>query len=328
MQRQIYEIASTIGFSANSSQNIDIPRDGYITHLDCLLELKLTTPSGGVTDAEDPLARIINAARIKASGAKNFFDITDGRQWKYYGKMLYQHEVLEDSTPAAGNTATVRMALPIHWGFDPYDPFDRTVVVPAINLTNLKFEIDWGAVGDLTTSGTYTIDTANSLLRVTLYELVLEAGESEEDIWPAGLIAPRFEPITKTTTVQSNLGFDDEVPVGDTLYMILGMITDSASGASNVRDDTYVSEVGIKMPKISLTPFKYSTWYQMKATMRRQFALDSDITGVFLLPMNWISGEPFGIDLTGAMTGDVKLGFTVPSGKADGTIHIVYYSLG
>ena len=318
MRYNTYEVVDTLDYSANTTKSIDLPRSGYITHIDCLLEASVSA-GASASAAEDGITRLIKAARIKASGAKNFFDVTDGRQWEYIARLFYQNQLHKDSLPEASSSGTVRMQLPIHLGTNPFDLFDRTVVIPARELSNLVLEVEWGAASDLGTD--YTVSSAT--MYVTVHEVALEPGESVEDVWPEGLVSPRMEPNQLTLKQASNLGFEHDAPVGDTLFWAFLMATTSAGARSN----DVIDEVGVKLPKLRETPYR-ERWEQFVYKARRQYSLSSDLTGVGMLPLSWISGEPYGLDLTAAMVGDVKLGFTVPSGGANGILHIVYMCIG
>ena len=143
---------------------------------------------------------------------------------------------------------------------------------------------------------------------------------------PLGGLFKRADQVAKevlevTTAVASNLGKTDEVPVGNMLNSVLVMVLDS----SGDRSDSYVTDMGIKFPKQVRTPFE-SKWYELKARMRALYNLPSDLTGIALIPLQWVSKRAIGIDLSAAMTGDVKLGFTIAT--ASGTLHILYFNIG
>lgn len=320
MIQNTYTIDDEHTYSSGATTQIDIPESGYITEILALSEI---TIAGGtsVSAAEDALARLIDAMQITAAGGKNYFDITDGRQGFYREYIRRQGQAQIDSMPAANAAAAIkRMLMIIHPGLNPYDPFDRSIIIPAAELSNLKHKVTWGAA---TTLGTgFTITAASSTLSLTVNEIVLEKGERREDIWPEGINVPMFEAreISITATA-SNLGKTDEVPVGNMFNSVLIMVL--ASGGD--RDDTNVSDVGIKFPKQVRTPFE-SKSYELKARMRSLYNLPSDLTGIYLIPLQWISKRAIGLDLTSAMTGDVKLGFTI--GTASGTIHLLYFNIG
>jgi len=218
--------------------------------------------------------------------------------------------------PAANVTATKRMLLIIHPGLNPYDPFDRSIIIPAAELSNLKHKVTWGAASVLGSGF-----TPSGTLSLTINEIVLEKGERREDIWPEGINVPMFEAREVATVVASNLGKTDEVPVGNMLNSVLVMVLDSSGN----RTDDYVTAMGIKFPKQVRTPFE-SKWYELKARMRALYNLPSDLTGIALIPLQWVSKRAIGIDLSAAMTGDVKLGFTIAT--AAGTMHILYFNIG
>ena len=316
MIQNTYTIDDTHTYSSGATTQIDIPESGYITEILALSAIGITGGTS-VSAAEDALARLIDAMQITAAGGKNYYDITDGRQGFYREYIRRQGQAQIDSMPAANATATKRMLLVIHPGLNPYDPFDRSIIIPATELSNLKHKVTWGAAATLGTG--FTINSGT--LSLTINEIVLEKGERREDIWPEGINVPMFEAREVTTVVASNLGKTDEVPVGNMLNSVLVMILDS----SGDRSDSYVTAMGIKFPKQVRTPFE-SKWYELKARMRALYNLPSDLTGIALIPLQWVSKRAIGIDLSAAMTGDVKLGFTIAT--ADGTLHILYFNIG
>ena len=316
MIQNTYTIDEEHTYSSGATTQIDIPESGYITEILALSAIGITGGSS-VSAAEDALARLIDAMQITAAGGKNYYDITDGRQGFYREYIRRQGQAQIDSMPAANATATKRMLLVIHPGLNPYDPFDRSIIIPATELSNLKHKVTWGAAATLGTG--FTINSGT--LSLTINEIVLEKGERREDIWPEGINVPMFEAREVTTVVASNLGKTDEVPVGNMLNSVLVMVLDS----SGDRSDSYVTDLGIKFPKQVRTPFE-SKWYELKARMRALYNLPSDLTGMALIPLQWVSKRAIGIDLSAAMTGDVKLGFTIAT--ASGTLHILYFNIG
>jgi len=331
MLNHTYQISDLLDYSASSTKTLDIPETGYITELLLLLELYVT-PSSIVSAAEDALAKILDSIKITAAGGKNYFTVDDGRQALYHAYHQYQGQLLHDALPSAGGDATtVRMIIPIHFGLDPFDPFDKSIVVPAAELSNLQLSVTWGSASDLGTG--YTVTAASSRIRAIVRELTLERGETREMIWPGGINVPLFESRSLSlTTTYSNLGKTDDVPVGSMLHSVLVLVADS----SNDRTDTEVTEFGTKYPKLALEEYRIDNMYALKAMNRKQFLLPgtlvgqpsswlSDLTGCFLFRFEEITGRAIGMDLSTAMTGDVKLGFTISTGS--GTIYLLYRSI-
>lgn len=318
MYKNIYPLTDVIDFAASSTKSIDIPKSGYITELNLLFTIRVTA-AGSVTANADPIARLINAARLTASGAKNYFDISDGRQWYYWQFFNYEGQISGTSLPTVSTSDDVTLALKIHWGLDPYVDTDRTIILPSPELQNIKFEIDWGAASDLGTG--YTIDASNSKAQISVTELALEAGELRESVWQT-LLSPRFEARELAiTSTASNLGKTDDVPVGDILYQTTTLILNSAGN----RTDANVTEIGVKYPKERRTPFKRLTG-DMKAYCRTHFKTTSDIVGAHMIPWSTLTDKEKGIDLRGAQVGDVQAAYTV--GVGSGTIHSLHYAFG
>ena len=331
MLNHTYQVTDDLDFSASASKSIDIPETGYVSEIDLLSELYVT-PATSVSANEDALARIIDSLKLTAAGGKNYFTVDDGRQLLYHAYHQYQGQLLHDALPSGGGSAgTIRALFPIHFGLDPFDSFDKSVIVPAAELSNFKLEVTWGADSDLGTG--FTITAASSRIRAIVKELTLEKGETRDKIWPSGINVPLFESrsITPTATA-SNLGKTDDVPVGSMLHSALIISLDSSGN----RTDSYVSEFGTKYPKLALEEYRIDNAYAIGALNRKQFLLPgtvvgqpstwlADKAGLFLFRFSEVTGKAIGMDLTTAMSGDVKLGFTVAS--ANGTIYILYKSI-
>jgi len=330
-----YTISEELTHTASSSVGLNIPETGYITELILVVDLSITTATS-VTPALDGLLKKIDALKITAAGGKVYYDITDGRQGFYREYMRYQGQLLYDKLPGAGTTTAehVRFIFPIHFGLNPFDPFDKSVVLPAAEVDNLRLEVTWAADSALGTG--YTVSSGH--IDVTVRELTLEKGETRGMYWPHGINVPLFEAreISLTSTA-SNLGKTDDVPVGSLLNSALIMVLNS----SGDRADDQISEIGVKYPKLGLEELRIDDMYHMKAMNRKHYSIPGtavnvgvsgwpsdhllDLAGTILLPFEQVTGKAVGFDLTAAMTGDVNLGFTVDA--TGGTIHILYYSI-
>lgn len=318
MRRNIYPMVDNITWAASTENGVDLPETGYITHIDSFFTLNIT---GGSTPSanEDGWWRMFTAATIKAA-RHVFFDVTDGRQWYYWMYHPYKSRLDSDTLPAAtAAAANYYTVLPIHWGLNVYDKFDRTVVVPAVELTNLRFDVTWGAA---TAGGTdITVNSGN--IKNIIYELVLEKGDLKSDVWRKGLLSPRMEADVDASigSTYSNFSYKKDMPVGDVLYQTLVMVLDSSGNKSR----SYISEYRLEFPKGRMNPVEHN-WRAQEFITHRDYDLTSRSTGVILFPWGDATGEIAGIDLSSAMKGDVKLGFTVAT--ASGQLHLLHYALG
>jgi len=319
VRRNSYTLTEYHTFGANTTTQVDLPESGYITQIDCLLHLNVTgatsvTPK--CTETADELARIIDSCTIKASRARSYFDISDGRQWFWWNYLNYEGQMQMDTLVSAGETADLYGLFRIHLGFDPTNPFDPTVVIPGAKLSNLQHNVTWGSASDLGTG--YTINSGD--MKLTIYEITLDEGELESDLWPDGLVDPRVEArIIDIDAVYSNLSLEDDVPVGDTLYQTVIMVVDS----DDCRTDDDVSAVGVKFPKKRETPWDID-WQPLKAKTRSLYRIPSSVTGVTMIPWEELSGRAVGLDLGAAQVGDCRLCFTTEASGGD--IHLLYFA--
>lgn len=319
MRRNSYTLTEYHTFAASTTTQVDLPESGYITQIDCLLHLNVTgdtavTPK--CTETQDELARIIDSSNIKASRARSYFDISDGRQWKWWNHFNYEGELQMDTLPSAGDTEDIYGLFRYHVGFDPTNPFDPTVPIPGCKLSNLQHNMTWGAATDFGTG--YTINSGD--MKLTISEITLDEGELESDLWPEGLVDPRVEArVLDIDATYSNLSMEDDVPVGDTLYQTVVMVVDS----SDCRTDTNVSAVGVKFPKKRETPWDIN-WQPLKAKTRSLYRVPASVVGATMIPWEELSGRAVGLDLGAAQVGDARLCFTTTTNSGD--IHLLYFA--
>jgi len=303
VEYQTKTLTDTISIEASAEKTLDLPRNGYITHLDLLIKLNLDTATAGATPKEDPIDRFIDLLVIEA-GARKFFAVEDGRQLKYLNLYDYQ-QIDEDSLPTSGGVSgqDVYAQRRIHFGFNPIDVFDPTSVIPALKsqFTNLKLRVRFNAASELGTG--YTLNSGE--IKVTVYQLVLDE-EKEEEIWANGIIVPIMNAVElNVNAVKTDLGFEDDIPVGNVLYRTQILTLDSSAN----RSDGIVSEYGIKLPKVNKTPYKIN-WRTSVRKDKAQYHLPSTYTGVTVLDWEDISGLELGMYLSEFEKGDVKIGFT------------------
>lgn len=316
-----YTLADVHNFAASTTTRVELPKSGFITHIDHLLRLNITT-AGGATVLEDAAYRIIRGTRILAAGSKTFFTHSlDARLWHYWNMYRYLGQLHADTIPiAAGGPANFDFYIPLHLGFDPLNIFDGKVVIPARDLQNLVEEVVWGVSADI--GANQTVNAAGaSFLQLTINEVALEPGESVAQFFPAGFLLPRFESRQSTIAIISNLGTEDDVPVGDNLFHTVVLIL----AAAGTRSDVDATEIGVKFPKVRETPMQmdFPTWVKQA---RALFSQPATSVGVALFPWERISRDPFGIDLTKAQVGDVKLALT--TAVAAGSYNRLHYALG
>lgn len=321
MARQsTYTLVDTHTYASATTTSIDIPETGYISHISCLLTL--TTTGGSIVAlAEDALAKIIAAMSITAAGGKNYYSISDGRQgfYKEYLRLEGKPQ-LESVIATAGVSQTVYLELIIHPGLNPFDPYDRSVVIPAAELSNLKHRMTWGAGATVLGDG---ITVSSASLKVTLNEWQLDPGESRDSLFPGGINVPLYEAREiDADDIKTNLGLTDNVPVGSVLNSIFVMIEGEDS---KIRTDLELDEVGLSYPKQQkATPFRMD-WLPLKFRSKSHYSIPTMPAGMTLIPLEWISRRAVGLDLTAAMVGDVQLAFTTLLGTS--RIHLLYHSI-
>lgn len=315
-----YTIPTVHPYASGGTTRVDMPRSGFICQLDHLLNVNLTT-AGGATVLEDAFYRLLTGTLIQAAGSKTFFSHGDGRLWYYWILHRCLAALHQDALPVApGGPANYQAYLPLHLGFDPLNLFDGKVVIPGRDLQNLTETVVWGTNASIGAS--QVVNAAGATwLQMIVNEVALEPGETVATYFPAGFLLPRFEYRSTNLTVQTNLGMEDDVPVGDMLFHSLVLI----QNAAGIKSDADASEIGVKFPKVREIPMQIP-WALAPKQARYIFSLPITLPGVILLPWERISRDPLGLDLKLAQAGDVKLALTTLLGT--GLWERLHYALG
>lgn len=326
MRYENYTLTQPIAYTASTQVPVNLPRNGYITEIDCIMVANITASNTITPATTDPMQQLVSSARINAAG-ETYFDVSDGRDWWHWANMRHRGCLQLGALPAAGATATIVVLFPIHLGFNPKNPFDPTVVIPARRLSNPQLTIGWGAAN--TIGSGYDINSCT--MRLNICELVLEGTETERDTWPNGLLVPRVENATEPLdTAHTNRGLRHQVPVSLVLYQTMVLIID----ADDDRSNTPVTELSVELPPERETPVQI-TWTDLMAINAKRTECMSLISaeanrapyaGAHLLQWPLVSGNPRGIDLTRKRVGDVELGFTnaATSGGVVRLLHVGY----
>lgn len=319
------------------STTIEIDRTGYISELNCLFTIPVSAAAATTAPESlfpDDVSRLIKSAKLY-SGATTYWSVDDGREWfwdnffHYKGKNSSFIRINSTSlaygplSPFGKAVTTYYLPLTIHLGDQPYNLYDPTCPVPARELSQLNLYVDYNSQAELDTNATPTLALTAATCNIMLTELQLEAGETRESVWPAGLLSPRYEPTTITgkTGSNSNISLKHDVPVGDTIqYSIIVMLDGAAY--NRLRVDDMITEIAVEIPKMRQEPYRVN-WMNLIADQKRLFNFEMpnylgvDTTsaarhdmGVVFFPWSYISGKSGGLDLSGYMTGDVKMSFT------------------
>jgi len=318
VRRNVTTLSDEIRFIENNTDRVRLPTTGYITELSCTLHVTYSTGASPVPN-EDAFLRLIKGIRITATGGRTYFDMQGGREWFFWNSLHYKSKLRYDpiTTDPNQTDVTAQIELPIHFGITNYfDPFDPSIVIPAVDESSLNLEVDWGNSADLGTD--YTIDPNNTYISITMSYLLVD---NPELVWSKGIVKPIFEEIiVEIDSTYSNLALERSLTVGVFAKELMIMVTD----ASDNRSDYDVKEVGIKFPKVPATPYR-EDWYSIVNKNKRRFELDQPFKGIALIPMSDLTGNPFGADLTTLNPNDIQLGFTTR--VAGGKIRILQISL-
>jgi hypothetical protein len=354
IERNTFKATEEGVFSANGRSLIELPKSGYINTIDCLFRFNIQSLVGTTrAKAEDAAAKIVKSMRIRAGGSQNYYDVTDGRHWLFRNIFNYRGQ-MGDGLPSEVGTGAVAAAdyyylLRIHWGYDFYNLYDNSGVLPAADLQDLYLEINWGAFTDMYPAAVAATDynLAASGVSLTVYEHAFSGASRPADVWPGGIPRPRVQAQVETISAQfSNLGFEVDLPVGDTISQTIVLATDVTT---DVRQDgigtatqSGPTELGVKFPRERKTKWQMD-WEQFKQMSKVQsdvapFSHATATLGANLLVpyvgagiIRWpdITGRSVGFDLTDAQQGDAKLGFTVAHDGANNfKLHLLHIMQG
>jgi hypothetical protein len=337
-------------WSASTNVEQDILKDGYITHIDFVVEI---TPSATLTGANQPdgLFRIIDNFTIKG-GSQTYFTLPaeqGGRLWHYMARKLFGHIGHGSGAVAAPTLTNIPVLFRWHPGSRPLLPdgsvnfFDLTAFIPAIEESSLTGT--WATTANTVLDDIVTISSAT--MKATVY---MVQGEPEEIIRemmmqgvpidltgrPALMTPAPTAEVFSTTATKSDYSEERDIPTGGYLRGI-GFLAQDATATRPVRAPDELTEIAVKMPGIGARLVEVDC-EPLWAGQPSGSNLEADDgaadfqqhapEGVFYLPLkdrgvSALSRE-YGINLIPARTGDWKLGMTI-STYASGDDILIYY---
>jgi len=314
----------TISFSASNKVQHEFPKAGYITHLELLYEITYSVASGGALSAkEDALARMTSSLVVRDAGSRRFYEVSDGRQMFWDAYTMYGGRIRNDAlTTTAGSTNTVYLYIPLHFGYNPLDKFDPTVVIPELRYGNIYLDLEWAAADEIGTNGTVS---TSSKLHLIVNRIILKPGTTELDVWPQGVPTPRSVATSESiSSVRTDLGKTYDILTEDIIKRTVFMFLNNSDNRTNAN----VTEFGVVLPNINMKPWKTKIQFALANLMAEtgcvnpQTALSnpSTVTGVATLDWSEVSRDPLGMDVSVYDKGNIQLGFT--TAVASGTIHM------
>ena len=314
-----YQLNDYHTYAANAVTNVNLPENGYITSIHCVLNATIVPHGTTVSGATDGIINLIKSSQIQAAG-QTFFTVTAPEDWYYWGFYRHRGNMRLIALPAAGagSTTHIMADFEIHLGYYPKEPFDPTVVLPGRRISNLQHSVTWGAPTDL--GAGYTVTSAT--MKLIISEIVLEHGESEEDVWPKGILVPRVENSSEPLdSAHSALALAHNVPVDLVLHHTLLTVLDSDDN----RTDTPVTQLGVRLPPLTEEP-KMMYWHESKGENYTRTEPMTIVAGEHFFEWPLISGNERGIDLTGAKSGDVTINLTNTAAASNNArfLHVGY----
>jgi hypothetical protein len=353
MLRRIEQVADTLSFSASGSSTINLPRTGYITRIHCVLLLNITPAAGTATAATDGFVKVVNSARVHSSGT-DYFNVGDGRDWYWMSYYQNRGQIRLGTLPSAGGAAAdVYGDFVIHLGTVPemtpqawesWDrvrtrrrdgtrvtrwrqrsnrsriggPFDKTVVIPAIRLSDPQLTVTWNTQSSLGTG--FTINSGT--MYAFIYELIPEPrlGETQGKIWKNGLIVPRIYSTTEALdSANTAKGLHHEVPTQMVLRQSLLQVLDG----SGDRSDTPVTELGVENTADNETMLD-GDWHQLKGENRFRTGVAATNAGIYFIDWSLLSGDEWGLDLKDVRPGTVEVQMS-NAATASGVARFLHY---
>lgn len=302
--RRKYTLETPIPFKENAEVAIDLPKTGYITHIDLLLHVK-----GGSADGTNPpsplqddLLRLVKAVRI-VSGGTPFLELPARWAWiiAYY---MYPKAPRKDSLPSDTSHIDMYAFIPLHFGMVYATKFDPTAVVPAKELSSLKLSVLWGSASDV--AGNFAIDAAD--LTVTIYELA----SKPSDVAPKIIYSD-----TEIPAAFSGYGFKVGIQNDMLIHRLFVVQTDGTPAETANRTNAVVTAVKLRDEYANYDIFKM-LWSVIQEGDRIEYNKDP-LDGVAIIDPSEAVGKP--LWYTGVRTNTYTLNLTTTGA---GGLSLVY----
>jgi len=361
MVRHISEDHSlTQAWSASGNYTLDLSGKPYtITRMDVTIAPTITTAA--TTLLGDPWDRIVSTLNLTGKDGTylGFQDAISLYHWtrlskgvESYGATSRRQTIITTQTTGAQRPFVYR----IHFGRRPKDfagmddPYDLTAGIPPMDKGNLNLSGQWGAAAAMGTAGVLSTST---LMRVHLYGVQPEAGDSDADYLPQAM--PNFQTLSSTSGVLANaslFSLIDNVPSGDILAALVGIVQ---SGATKVRDSSILGSSNFYNQYGSRAVESYQVYSDLETASQgplmglppsdsgndsSAFAGSSGATAGTIAPVGGYIADPglfiyrlwrlnslgglYGVNLQGAATGDLQHRFGVAAGASTATLEYVY----
>lgn len=264
----------TITWSASGEPEINLVKDGIITHVDVVLEL---TPSASMAadGSVDALARTVTNFTIKG-GEQTFFGLPPqqgGRLLHYMNKQMYPGMVFHGLGAITAPLHTyIPFLLRFHCGSRPYDahgeqnPFDLTAFINGPQQSSLRIAWRTGANNVMDP----TITLASAVARITVYEVLGTPAEIMAEMQQQGIrvgsggimnsrgealgfFSPRWNSFVLTpTAAAADYSYEHDIPTGGFLrgvYILAQNDTaiEAGAGSNPLRAADEVTGIAIKM---------------------------------------------------------------------------------
>jgi hypothetical protein len=306
-----------IGFAANASSSIKLPRDGQIVGIDFVVTVDY---SAGAEPgyANDPLFKLISGITVKGSTVR-YIDINDLILLHVLNRCDYGDGLKLPNPLGASASGKAEFSFAFHFGDNVLDPFDPLssptkpwIVIPATEreeseLTATVYWRDASAVGSGITINSARVDVAISRVQGEL---------------PASI--QRYRPVYSTTREQLNTTWTGytkryDIPTG----RFVRRIAIAAYDATGARSNNVISRVGLILPKrgqsrVIDVPWKVLQFFTLKSYIgafgseydnagNNTVGLSNGLDGVAVLDLRKITGSALGLKTVGLEVGDIQL---------------------
>lgn len=193
-------LQETVPYVSGETKGMDIPMDNNIRAITITPKVDITKGTTAATGAiPDGILNLMKKLRLIQNGDDNKFNLDAVKFYKVEGIEKGKNAPLSALPDPAVTSADLTTTLRYDFAKFRQDLRDISALLPAPQLSSLRFEVDWGTVADLYGTVNDTTIDSTTHLQITLWETIDDEGKSVEAQAPNG----------KFVDIRESVGFFD-----------------------------------------------------------------------------------------------------------------------